>query len=153
MPSYFQKGRRHGGQLSAKPPAASGQLLPVRLRGVGKSTWARQHFPTAPRVDLLDEGRFQAHRRQPERFCDELRLPTIVETEFARPQLLWAGIAAAGLGTLVLVPKRAQKYAPPWRWRRMAGRPARRSGGNDEPNGRGVVPPRLRPLVANQPEF
>ncbi len=31
------------------------------IRGVGKSTWAGQRFPNAPRIDLLDEGAFQAY--------------------------------------------------------------------------------------------
>ena len=43
------------------------------LRGVGKSTWARQRFPRAPRVDLLDEGVFQSYLRDPRRFGDEIR--------------------------------------------------------------------------------
>ena len=41
-----------------RPPKGSFFLFGVR--GVGKSTWARQHFPEAPRIDLLDEGRYQA---------------------------------------------------------------------------------------------
>jgi hypothetical protein len=30
------------------------------LRGAGKSTWARAHFPDALRIDLLDERLYQA---------------------------------------------------------------------------------------------
>ena len=43
------------------------------IRGVGKSTWAAQRFPNAPRVDLLDEGAFQSYLRDPARFGQELR--------------------------------------------------------------------------------
>jgi predicted AAA+ superfamily ATPase len=43
------------------------------LRGVGKSTWAREHFPEALRIDLLDEGVFQAYLREPQLFGNELR--------------------------------------------------------------------------------
>jgi predicted AAA+ superfamily ATPase len=43
------------------------------LRGVGKSTWARQRFPGAHRIDLLDEGVFHALLRDPTRFGQELR--------------------------------------------------------------------------------
>ena len=43
------------------------------VRGVGKSTWATQAFPNAPRVDLLDEGAFQSYLRDPRRFGQELR--------------------------------------------------------------------------------
>ena len=54
-----------------QPPRESFFLF--GLRGVGKSTWARQRFPKAPRIDLLDEGRFQSYLRDPSRFADELR--------------------------------------------------------------------------------
>jgi uncharacterized protein len=43
------------------------------LRGVGKSTWARAHFPGALRLDLLDERLYQAYLRDPELFGNELR--------------------------------------------------------------------------------
>lgn len=43
------------------------------LRGVGKSTWARAHFPQALRLDLLDEGLFQTYLRDPSLFGGELR--------------------------------------------------------------------------------
>jgi uncharacterized protein len=42
------------------------------MRGVGKSTWARQAFPDAPRFDLLDEGLFQSYLRDPRLFGREL---------------------------------------------------------------------------------
>lgn len=54
-----------------RPPADSFFLFGIR--GVGKSTWARRQFPRAPRIDLLDEGVFQAYLRSPQRFGDELR--------------------------------------------------------------------------------
>jgi predicted AAA+ superfamily ATPase len=56
---------------SLRPPASSFFLFGIR--GVGKSTWARQQFPDAPRVDLLDEGVFQSYLRDPRRFGDEIR--------------------------------------------------------------------------------
>ncbi len=42
-------------------------------RGVGKSTWARQLFPDAPRIDLLDEGLYQDYLADPDAFAAELR--------------------------------------------------------------------------------
>jgi predicted AAA+ superfamily ATPase len=56
---------------SLRPPADSFFLFGIR--GVGKSTWARQQFPAAPRIDLLDEGVFQSYLRDPRRFGQELR--------------------------------------------------------------------------------
>ena len=53
------------------PPRSSFFLFGIR--GVGKSTWAAQRFPNAPRVDLLDQGAFQAYLRDPSRFGQELR--------------------------------------------------------------------------------
>jgi len=43
------------------------------LRGVGKSTWARESFGDALRLDLLDERLFQAYLRDPRLFGNELR--------------------------------------------------------------------------------
>lgn len=43
------------------------------LRGSGKSTWARERFGGARRVDLLDERRYQDYLRAPGLFGDELR--------------------------------------------------------------------------------
>jgi predicted AAA+ superfamily ATPase len=54
-----------------EPPNTSFFLFGIR--GVGKSTWARQRFPDAPRIDLLDEAAFQSYLRDPTRFGDELR--------------------------------------------------------------------------------
>jgi predicted AAA+ superfamily ATPase len=42
-------------------------------RGVGKSTWARQCWPAARRIDLLDEGLYQAYLVDPETFAAEMR--------------------------------------------------------------------------------
>lgn len=53
------------------PPKTSFFLL--GLRGVGKSTWVREKFPNAARIDLLDEGLYQSYLRDPSRFGDELR--------------------------------------------------------------------------------
>jgi uncharacterized protein len=63
------------------------------LRGVGKSTWARQAFPDARRFDLLDEGLFQDYLRDARLFGREmLRVPagqTVVVDEVQRmPSLL-----------------------------------------------------------------
>jgi predicted AAA+ superfamily ATPase len=54
-----------------RPPEASFFLFGAR--GVGKSTWARQHFAKAHRIDLLDEGRYQSLLAEPRLFADELR--------------------------------------------------------------------------------
>ena len=54
-----------------RPPSESFFLFGIR--GVGKSTWAARRFPTAPRIDLLDEGAFQACLRDPRGFGLELR--------------------------------------------------------------------------------
>ena len=43
------------------------------VRGVGKSTWARQQFPDAPRIDLLDEARFQDYLADPSLFAADLQ--------------------------------------------------------------------------------
>ena len=63
------------------------------LRGVGKSTWSRQTLPDAHRIDLLDEGLYQAYLRDPGLFAGELRtLPlgaTVIVDEIQRlPALL-----------------------------------------------------------------
>ena len=42
-------------------------------RGAGKSTWIRESFPEAYRVDLLDQGRYQAYLAEPARFAAEMR--------------------------------------------------------------------------------
>jgi len=56
---------------SLRPPTDSFFLFGIR--GVGKSTWARQRFSNAPRIDLLDEGVFQSYLRDPQRFGQEVR--------------------------------------------------------------------------------
>ena len=63
------------------------------MRGAGKSTWAQQAFPNAPRFDLLDEGLFQDFLRDSRLFGRELqRIPegqTVVVDEVQRlPSLL-----------------------------------------------------------------
>ena len=46
-------------------------------RGSGKSTWIRQRFPKAPRIDLLDEALYQDLLVRPAGFADRIRhLPT-----------------------------------------------------------------------------
>ena len=53
-----------------RPPRQSFFLLGVR--GVGKSTWVRAQFPEAPRIDLLDEARYQDYLVSPSLFAAEL---------------------------------------------------------------------------------
>ncbi len=53
------------------PPRGSFFLLGVR--GVGKSTWAREAFPGAHLIDLLDERRFHELAAAPGAFADEVR--------------------------------------------------------------------------------
>lgn len=43
------------------------------VRGVGKSTWARERLPEAHRIDLLDEGLYQSLLGEPALFGHELR--------------------------------------------------------------------------------
>ncbi|MEW6219129.1 MAG: DUF4143 domain-containing protein [Thermodesulfobacteriota bacterium] len=74
-----------------QPPGQSFFLF--GMRGVGKSTWARQVFPHAPCLDLLDEGLYQSYLRDPRLFARELlRMPvgqTVVVDEVQRlPALL-----------------------------------------------------------------
>ena len=54
-----------------RPPEQSFFLLGVR--GVGKSTWARQQFPDALRIDLLDEARYQDYLADPSLFATDLQ--------------------------------------------------------------------------------
>ena len=82
------------------PPAYTRLLkLPARsfflfgMRGVGKSTWARQALPEATRIDLLDEGLYQSYLRDPGLFGRELaRIPAkhwvIVDEVQRLPNLL-----------------------------------------------------------------
>ncbi|MCU0231413.1 MAG: ATP-binding protein [Acidobacteria bacterium] len=42
------------------------------MRGVGKTTWAKEHFPAARRIDLLREDVYQAHLVDPRLFRREL---------------------------------------------------------------------------------
>ena len=45
--------------------APKGSFFLFGVRGVGKSTWQRQHFPDAHLVDLLDESRYQSLLAEP----------------------------------------------------------------------------------------
>ena len=66
-----------------QPPRESFFLF--GLRGVGKSTWARQRFAKAMHVNLLDEGVYHSFLRDPSRFAEELRgRPRGVHQEQAR---------------------------------------------------------------------
>lgn len=53
------------------PPATSFFLF--GLRGVGKSTWARERLSGAHRIDLLDEGLYQSLLADPTLFAADLR--------------------------------------------------------------------------------
>jgi predicted AAA+ superfamily ATPase len=53
------------------PPEGSFFLLGPR--GTGKSTWLGVHYPTAHRIDLLDESLYQSYLADPGRFAAELR--------------------------------------------------------------------------------
>jgi uncharacterized protein len=75
-----------------RPPSEQSFFL-FGMRGTGKSTWARQTFPDAPRFDLLDEGLYQSYLRDARLFGRELqRIPagrTVVVDEIQRlPTLL-----------------------------------------------------------------
>ena len=54
-----------------RAPGQSFFLLGVR--GVGKSTWARRQFPDAPRIDLLDEARYQDYLADPSLFAADIQ--------------------------------------------------------------------------------
>lgn len=54
-----------------RAPGQSFFLLGVR--GVGKSTWARRQFPDAPRIDLLDESRYQDYLADPSLFAADIQ--------------------------------------------------------------------------------
>ena len=74
-----------------RPPGQSFFLLGVR--GVGKSTWARDRFPDARYIDLLDEARYQDYLTDPSLFAADLQTATphswIVVDEIQRlPNLL-----------------------------------------------------------------
>ncbi|MGH2375936.1 MAG: ATP-binding protein [bacterium] len=63
--------RRRQYQRLTSPPEGSFFLFGVR--GVGKSTWARDQFPDAYLVDLLDESRYQTLLADPGLLALELR--------------------------------------------------------------------------------
>jgi predicted AAA+ superfamily ATPase len=72
---------------------ARGSFFLFGPRGTGKSTWLRERFPEAPRIDLLDEARYHRLVAHPGLLGDELRaLPrgsTVVVDEVQRiPALL-----------------------------------------------------------------
>src|SRR3990172_538755 len=52
---------------------APGSFFLLGVRGVGKSTWAREQFTDAHVVDLLDESRYQALAADPGLLAAELR--------------------------------------------------------------------------------
>jgi predicted AAA+ superfamily ATPase len=73
--------------------APKGSFFLLGVRGAGKSTWAREQFPDAQVIDLLDESRYQALLANPALLAMELRgLParrTVVLDEVQRvPALL-----------------------------------------------------------------
>lgn len=50
-----------------------GSFLLLGPRGTGKTTWLAQHFPSVPRIDLLDEVRYQRYLGDAGAFERELR--------------------------------------------------------------------------------
>ena len=54
-------------------PAPRQSFFLLGVRGVGKSTWARKQFPDAPRIDLLDEARYQDYLADPSLFAADLQ--------------------------------------------------------------------------------
>jgi predicted AAA+ superfamily ATPase len=72
---------------------AKGSFFLFGPRGTGKSTWMRSVFPTAPRINLLDESLYQSYLGNPAVFAAELQaLPRgslVLVDEIQRlPQLL-----------------------------------------------------------------
>src|ERR1700730_10323425 len=57
-------------------PAPKGSFFLYGVRGVGKSTWARETSPDAHIIDLLDESRYQALLANPALLWLELRTLT-----------------------------------------------------------------------------
>jgi hypothetical protein len=53
-------------------PVPKGSFSLFGLRGVGKSTWVRDHFPDAHIVDLLDEAGLQTLTANPGLLAAEL---------------------------------------------------------------------------------
>jgi len=62
--------RRRYQRLTAPP---KGSFFLFGVRGVGKSTWARDQFPNAYLIDLLDESRYQTLLADPGLLALELR--------------------------------------------------------------------------------
>jgi predicted AAA+ superfamily ATPase len=108
---------RAGYPRIAAPP--KGSFFLFGLRGVGKSTWAREQFPDAYTVDLLDESRYQTlvanpgalalelHALPPQRvvILDEVqRVPALLNEvhrsiERARRRFVMVGSSARRLKT------------------------------------------------------
>src|SRR5579875_356961 len=61
---------KHYLRLTSPP---RGSFFLFGIRGVGKSTWAREQFPEAHFVDLLDESRYQTLTANPGLLALELR--------------------------------------------------------------------------------
>ncbi len=73
--------------------APAGSFFLFGLRGVGKSTWVREQFPEATRIDLLDETLYQSYLGDPSLFANRLRTEksrgTVIVDEIQRiPGLL-----------------------------------------------------------------
>jgi len=73
------------------PP--KGSFFLFGIRGVGKSTWARAHFPDAYVIDLLDEARYQRLLADPGLLALELRAlppsqPVVLDEVQRAPSLL-----------------------------------------------------------------
>jgi hypothetical protein len=53
--------------------APQGSFFLFGPRGSGKSTWVRERFANALRIDLLDQERYHDYLARPGQFADELR--------------------------------------------------------------------------------
>jgi predicted AAA+ superfamily ATPase len=62
--------------------APEGSFFLFGPRGTGKSTWVRQRFPRAVRVDLLDEGVLREMTARPERLLEMVRTAPAGSTFF-----------------------------------------------------------------------
>ena len=92
-----------------RPPGQSFFLLGVR--GVGKSSWARARFPDAPRIDLLDEARYQDYLADPSLFAADLQ---------SAPPGSWVVV-----DEIQRLPQPPQRGPPPYRGAPPQLRPAR----------------------------
>jgi predicted AAA+ superfamily ATPase len=80
----------HYARITREP---RGSFFLFGVRGVGKSTWAKARFPSAHRIDLLDEARYHDLLADPSLFAAEVEalprdIPVIVDEVQRIPGLL-----------------------------------------------------------------